>query len=107
MSANSLLQHMNPWYVNHTDFIELFRMSSASGCILVTIDKFSKWIELHKFAYVDTKETALALFVHFGRFGALSQIMSDRGSQFVNQVISEILAFVGTEHCLSIAYSKK
>ena len=33
--------------------------------------------------------------------------MSDRGSHLVNQVISKFLAYVGTEHCLSIAYSKE
>ena len=33
--------------------------------------------------------------------------MFDRSSHFVNQVISKFLAYVGTEHCLSIAYSKE
>ena len=33
--------------------------------------------------------------------------MSDSGSHFINQLISEFLAYVGTENCLSIAYSKE
>ena len=33
--------------------------------------------------------------------------MSDRGSHFANQMISEFLAYVEKEHCLSIAYSKE
>ena len=49
----------------------------------------------------------MALFNHFGKFGIPSQIMSARGSHFINQVISEFVAYVGTEHCLSIAYSKE
>ena len=89
------------------DFIEPFRTSNESGCILVIIDTFSKWIELYKCTHADAKEAAIALFEHFGRFGAPAQIMSDRGSHFINQVISEFLAYVGTEHCLSIAYSKR
>ena len=44
---------------------------------------------------------------HIGRFGAPSQLLSDRGSHFVNEVISELLQIVGTEHCLNIAYSKE
>ena len=58
-------------------------------------------------SHADAKETAIVLFEHFGRFGAPSQIMSDRGLHLVNQVISEFLAYVVTKHCLSIAYSKE
>jgi transposase InsO family protein len=89
------------------DFIGPFKTSDETGYILVIIDTFSRWVELYKCDHADAAETAKALLEHFGRFGAPSQIMSDRGSHFVNQVISEFLALVGTEHCLSIAYSKQ
>ena len=79
------------------DFIGPFRTFSESRYILV---------KLHKCAHVGAKEAACALFEHFGKFGAPSQ-MSDRGSHFINQVISAFLAYVGTEHCLSRAYSKE
>ena len=55
----------------------------------------------------DAQEAARCLFEHFGRFGAPSQILSDRGSHFVNHVIMEFLSYVGTKHCISIAYSKQ
>ena len=56
---------------------------------------------------VQMQEAARCLLEHFGRFCAPSQILSDRGSHFVNHVIAEFLTYVGTEHCLGIAYSKQ
>ena len=55
----------------------------------------------------DAHEAARSLFEHFGRFKAPSQILSGRGSHFVNHVIMEFLSYVCTEHCLSIACSKQ
>jgi transposase InsO family protein len=52
-------------------------------------------------------KAALALLDHVGRFGAPVQLLSDRGSHFVNETISEFLTLIGTEHCLTIAYSKE
>ena len=61
---------------------------------------------MYKCTPADAKETPLALFEQFSRFVAPSQIMTDRGSHFVNQVKSEFLADVESEHCLAIAYFK-
>jgi transposase InsO family protein len=77
------------------------------GYILTIIDTFTRWVELYLCDRADADEAARSLLEHFGRFGAPSQILSDRGSHFVNHVITEFLSYVGTEHCLSIAYSKQ
>ena len=45
--------------------------------------------------------------MHFGRYGAPYVLLSDRGSHFVNSVISEFLLHVGSEHSLIIAYFKQ
>jgi hypothetical protein len=50
-----------------------------------------------------------------GDFGAPSQLLSDRGSQllsdrgshFVNEVITEFTSLVGTQQCLTLAYSSQ
>lgn len=42
-----------------------------------------------------------------GRYGNPSQILSDNGTQFVNETIAELLKLVGTEHILTMAYSKE
>ena len=71
------------------DFMGPFKSSDETGYILVIIDTFFRWIELYKCTHVDAKETAKALLEHFGQYGAPGQIMSDRCSHFVNQVISD------------------
>jgi transposase InsO family protein len=53
------------------------------------------------------KIAALHLSQHFGRFGAPSQLLSDRGSHFVNEIITEVTTLVGTQQCLTLAYSSQ
>jgi transposase InsO family protein len=50
---------------------------------------------------------AQCLLKHFGRFGAPLQLRSDNGPHFIAEVIKEFLALVGTQHCLTFAYSKE
>jgi hypothetical protein len=44
---------------------------------------------------------------HFGRFGATLQLRSDNGPYFIAEVIKEFSALVGTQRCLTLAYSKE
>jgi hypothetical protein len=58
--------------------------------VLVIIDTFTA---------ATGKIAALHLLQHFGRFGAPSQLLSDRGSHFVNEIITEFTTLVGTQQC--------
>ena len=71
-------------------------MVSLNGCLKV----------VHLLT-ASAEESANALLMHFGRYGAPSVLLSDRCSHFVNSVTSEFLLHVGTEHTLTIAYSKQ
>jgi hypothetical protein len=53
------------------------------------------------------RSAASSLLQHFGRYGATTQIQSDRGPHFVANLIKEFLKLIGTEHCLTVAYSKE
>ena len=75
--------------------------------ILVIIDSFSRYLQLYPVPDVSAETTARFFNIHFGRFGAPLRIRSDRGSAFVNDLITEFLALIGTQHCLTIAYSKE
>jgi transposase InsO family protein len=86
------------------DFVGPFE---DGGYILTIVDTFTRWVELFICDQANALEAGRCLFEHFGRFGAPSQILSDRGSHFVNHVIAEFLSYIGTEHCLSLAYSKQ
>ena len=75
--------------------------------ILAIICTFSRFIELYPTRTTDADEAARALIEHIGRYGEPSQITSDNGSQFVNDIITETLKLIGTEHVLTLAYSKE
>jgi transposase InsO family protein len=47
------------------------------------------------------------LLKDFGRFGAPLQLRSDNGPHFVADVIREFRLLIGTQHCLTLAYSKE
>ena len=72
------------------DFVGPF---SDGGYILIIIDTFTRWVELYVCESADAQEAARCLFKNSGRFGALSQILSDRGSHFVNYVVMEFLSY--------------
>ena len=112
MSALKIPIHGHPFTTStyqpmsrlNIDFVGPFE---DGGYILNIIDTFTRWVELYICEKADAEEAARCLLEHFGRFGAPSQILSDRGTHFVNHVIAEFLSYVGTEHCLSLAYSKQ
>jgi transposase InsO family protein len=77
------------------------------GYVFVIIDTFTRWVELYHSTDATSKSAAEHLLQHFGRFGAPTQLRSDRGSHFVNSVIKEFLPLVGTQHSLTLAYSSQ
>jgi transposase InsO family protein len=77
------------------------------GYVFVIIDTFTRWVELYHSPSANGKSAASHLFQHFGRFGAPTQLLSDRGSHFVNEVITEFTSLIGTDHCLTLAYSSQ
>lgn len=75
--------------------------------ILVIIDCFTCWVELFVVPDTSAKSAAGALIQHVARYGSPATLRSDRGSQFVNGIISEFSALTHTEHQLTMAYSKE
>ena len=77
------------------------------GYIFVIIDTFTRWTELYHTNDATAISAAQCLLQHFGRFGAPHQLRSDNGPHFIADVIREFLSFIGTRHCLTLAYSKE
>ena len=73
--------------------------------IIVIIDCFTRWVELYATPDATAKSAARVIMSHMGRFGQASQIISDNGSQYVNETIKEVLLLLGTEHIRTVAYS--
>ena len=72
------------------DFIErLTPDDEGNDHIFVMIDTFSRFIELVPCKGATAKNAAKALFIHMGRYGAFSQLISDRGKAFISDVEKE------------------
>jgi len=76
--------------------------------IIVMIDCFSRWVELYPISDLTAKVAAQALLSFVGRYGTPAEIQSDQGTQYVNELISELTNLMGLDHLLSISpYSKE
>lgn len=112
ISAIKLKIHAHPFVTSRYSPMECINIDYVGpypdgGYTLVLIDCFSRWLELFPVDSATGESSAFCLLQHFGRFGAPSQIRSDRGPHFVNSIIREFLTMIGTEHCLTLAYSKE
>ena len=75
--------------------------------LIVIKDCFSRWIEIFPTSNETASVAASALLQHVGRYGCPSQILSDNGPQYVNELIKEFTKLIGTEYITTLAYSKE
>ena len=75
--------------------------------ILVIICCFTRFVELYAIPDVTGAVAARCLVQHIGRYGTPVRIRSDRGPQFVNETVQEVMKIIGTDHALTLAYSKE
>jgi len=88
------------------DFIgPLEEDSDGNRYICVVIDQFSRWVELYRTKNNDAMAAAKALLDHFGRFGIPTNIRTDQGREFRNELIENFMKLVGCEHTFSTADS--
>ena len=86
----------------------LIEDSNHNKHIIVIIDGFTRWVELYAVPDVTAELAAQkALFDWVGRFGVPAQIMTDEGTQFVNQIWDNLTDFLGTEKLESFPASKE
>jgi len=71
------------------------------------IDIFSRLLELYPATDATALSAADAILQHTGRYGIPTLLISDSGSQYVNEVISQYLSLMGTDHHITLAYSKQ
>ena len=65
--------------------------------IIVIIDCFSRYCLLIPSPDATAKSAAKALLQHVGMFGVMNQLLSDMGTQYVNQIIDEMMFYMGVE----------
>jgi transposase InsO family protein len=75
--------------------------------ILVVIDCFSRFVELYPCISTSAAETAEKLLEYTGRYGQPSQILYDKGTQFVNGMVTELCKKLQVDTITSTPYSKE
>ena len=75
--------------------------------LIAIIDIFSRLLELYPATDATALSAADAIVQHTGRYGIPTLLISDSGSQYVNEVTSQYLSLMGTDHHITLAYSKQ
>ena len=73
--------------------------------IIALIDSFSRFLLLYPAPDASAKSAARAILQAFGTFGCPIELLSDNGSQYVNDTISELLYIMNVDNKLTLAYS--
>ena len=75
--------------------------------ILVIIDNFSRYATLYPITGVSALEISRCLIMHIGTFGCPQIIQVDNGTEFLNEMVSEVIKITGTNVGSILAYSKE
>jgi len=66
--------------------------------IIVAIDTFTQWLELYPIPDYTTEIAAMKLLENFGRYEAPKTILTDRGTQFPNEIVTKVCETFGTKY---------
>ena len=82
-----------------------FNMDTRGNKYFITfICTFSRFVEIIPVKDTTSVEAAIALLQIVGRYGIPEFIRSDNGTQFVNEVIDQLIALMGSTHDNTIPY---
>jgi hypothetical protein len=98
----------SPMYLIGMDTIgPLTTELNGNQYILVIIDQFTRYVELYPIRDTSAIAAAQPLVEYVCRYGMPYYIQSDKGSQFVNELIAELIKLMGTTHITTLPYSKE
>ena len=72
---------------------------------MVYVDPFSRFTILRALPDKETSTIAKQLVDIFTTFGIVKVLQTDRGSEFTNELVEQVLAQLGVDHRLSLAYT--
>ena len=75
--------------------------------IIVVIDCFTRFVELFPAKTTGALDAKHAILSCVGRYGIPNEIVTDGGSQFKNETIQTLIDMMGTDHRITLAYSKE
>ena len=80
---------------------------SGMEYILVIIDAFSRFVKLYAIKDTTARSALQGLIDWVGMFGIPTEMVSDNGTQFANELIEHFLGTLGTTNAKIQAYSKE
>jgi transposase InsO family protein len=88
------------------DFVEGLSLSGGKNCILVIVDRFSKYAHFIPLAHSFTALTMAKLFIShvYHLHGLPTSIVSDRDHVFTSQLWQELFRLAGVQPKMSSAY---
>ncbi|XP_055714322.1 uncharacterized protein K02A2.6-like [Phlebotomus papatasi] len=89
-----------PWQRVHIDYAKY-----KNAHYLLVIDAFSKWPEIFKVTTTTTSQTISKLTEIFARHGLAETLVSDNGTQFVNEEFAKFCKRHGIQHLRTAPYS--
>ena len=81
--------------------------STGSEHILVIIDAFSRFVKLYPIKDTSARSALVGLIDWVGMFGIPSEMVSDNGTQFANELVRDFLSILETTDAKIQAYSKE
>ncbi|XP_030840557.1 uncharacterized protein LOC100889000 isoform X3 [Strongylocentrotus purpuratus] len=93
------------WDQIGVDLIGPLKETGRGHKYIVTLtDYFSKWAEAAPIPNKEAKTIAQFLHQVMLRFGFVDRLITDQGREFNNELVTSLLKFSGTRHCVSSAY---
>lgn len=85
------------------DTLTITPPDDAGNCyVTVIVNHFTKLVGLYPSKSHDAISTATALFQYFCTYGLVDSIISDPGSEFMNDVINQLMQWFGIRHRFSL-----
>jgi hypothetical protein len=98
----------HPWDVISMDCLTRLPPSTQGYTgLLVIIDNFTRFVELHPIKTPSESEVLRGLLEHIGRYGIPAKVITDLGREFVANVIEELIQVLGIDHIRTMAYAKE
>jgi len=116
MAVNKIINSSQPFTLSSYDIMQRVACDSTGRLpldannneyLVSIIDHFSRFIEIYPVKDLSAKEFAKCLLQWIGRYGAPKELVSDKGTQFCNEVIAELCKMVGTTHVFTMTASKQ
>jgi transposase InsO family protein len=98
------LHATKPYEVIHFDYLYMGPSVDEAKYVLIVKDDYSNYVLLKQCKTADADSTSAVLIEWFAAFGVAQKWVSEQGSHFKNQVMTEVQKQLGKKHHFSTAY---